>query len=126
MRAKSLPLRGPVTRDSGRKVSGRKGLVTDLPWGEGVLGKNLNVCQTWQGCRGPGWEQPLPAAQQASIQPSCPWHWLACSRDQGPHQAGGPVVGGSEPRQGMPVKPLSEEGHRCPRKHGGLAHMAPS
>lgn len=62
------------------------------------------------GKQGAGWEQPLPAAQQALIQPSYPWHRLGYSREQEPHQAGGPIVGGSEPRWGMPVKPLSEEG----------------
>lgn len=40
------------------QVSGRKGLVTDLPWGAGILGKNLNVCQTWQGSRGPAGNSP--------------------------------------------------------------------
>lgn len=39
---------------------------------------------------------------------------------------GAPWSGVRRPGGGTPVKPLSEEGYRCPRKHVGLAHTAPS
>lgn len=124
---------GPCPRGCWEKVPRlRQERSGHLPFLVGwCFGGELNVCQTWEdhrlvgGGEWGGWEQPLPAAQQDSIQPACPV-MTGTQQRQEPPQGWAPWWGVHRPGWGTPVKRLSEEGYRYPRKRAGLAHKAPS